>query len=233
MTNTGLPIQAKVLLLSLGVLLFGSIALTLWHMASFHVVSSSLTAKNISTISPYFTVSFNENLSAGSARVTSSPNVTGNNTTINGKNLTIPFTTTLNANTYYAITITRITSTSGKVLTNQTFTFKPTYIASQNLPGNQQKKLVGQQSDGKINANDPIVPHLPYQTTDFSLAEDTNPQNNPSGTFPLIATLTLSQADMGDETTAVAQYKQEVVSYIQSLGLNPSNYTITYVTQTP
>jgi len=232
MRDLQLPKAAKLAFLAVCVLFIGSIAITILHITSFRIVSTSASTKTLSTISPFFVVTYNEDLSPDAVTVTSSPDVTDSNVTINGKNLTIPFTKKMNSVTTYTITIAKVRSTSGRVLTNQTVSFKPTYVASQDLPSDQQKKLISQQSGGSINANDPIVPHLPYQTAEFSLAENTQPQVNTKD-FPLQATITLAQSDMGNEHAAVNTYEQDVVSYIQSLGLNPSNYNITYIIQKP
>jgi len=73
-----------------------------------------------------------------------------------------------------------------------------------------------------------MLSHLPYRTTDFSLTADFVSGQNNQPKLTIDAKILLSQADMSSQDQAVALYKQEVLNYINSLGLNPSNYTINY-----
>lgn len=78
---------------------------------------------------------------------------------------------------------------------------------------------------------EPMLSHLPYKTTDFSLAADFTNGSNGEPKLAIDATIHLSGADEGDPTAATAQYKQEVLNYISSCGVDPANYTINYTTQ--
>lgn len=71
---------------------------------------------------------------------------------------------------------------------------------------------------------DPMFDYLPHSTLDYTLTATVDSSNKTI----LNAQLFLTEADQADPSAALAQYKQEVVEYIQSVGLNPNSYTINY-----
>lgn len=82
-----------------------------------------------------------------------------------------------------------------------------------------------------VSTIEPMLTHLPYQTTDFTLKANfvNGPNNQPKLTMDAI--IQLSAADKSNESIAVANYKQEVFNYITSVGVNPDAYTINYIVQ--
>lgn len=80
---------------------------------------------------------------------------------------------------------------------------------------------------------EPLLNHLPYQTTDFILKPSFVSGQNNQPRLEIDATLLLSHADASNPTAAAATYKQEVISYLTSLGVNPANYTINYTVNSP
>lgn len=72
---------------------------------------------------------------------------------------------------------------------------------------------------------DPIFKYIPHSTLDYSLTGASN-----GGQALLTAQLFLTAVDQSNPDVATAQYKQEVLDYINSVGLDPSKYTITYTT---
>lgn len=77
---------------------------------------------------------------------------------------------------------------------------------------------------------EPMLNHLPYKTTDYTLVADFTSGINGEPKLTVDATLRIAAADAGN-TTVINQYKQEVASYISSFGLSPANYTINYTVQ--
>jgi len=231
--NNDPSLKAKRLLAGALIVLLAWTGFTIWHQLTFHIVSTEPSVSKVSTIAPFFKVTFSQTITDSGLSIQSSQSNLIGTPLVAGKVLTIPFKAALTSGKVYTITLVNVDSSNGKKITNKAFTFKPYYIASSELPADQQQAILKEQIDNTTNSNDPILSHLPYQTTDFTLSEVTTPVKNPPKNLPLLATITLSQADSGDQAAAVAQYKQEVTSYITSLGLNPANYDITYVVQTP
>lgn len=217
---------------ALAILLAVLLGLIIWQKITFRIVGINPSASTFSTVSPFFKVTFSQTLSSSGMTVTGTPSGFTGTPSVSGKVLTIPLRTPLVTGQTYTITITNIQSTHGKQITNQTYTFKPSYVPSSNLPDDQKQAILQQENiGGTANTTDPILDHLPHQTTDFRLSQDTTPQKTPPANVPLYATLTLSQADLSNQDAAVSHYKQEVLDYITSLGLDPSHYSITYTIQ--
>jgi hypothetical protein len=226
---------AKRIFITCGIIVILLLGFTVWHTLTFHVISTEPSTGKVSTVAPFFKVNFSQELSSDDVQITSSPSILIGKTTISGKVLTIPFKTTpLTSGKTYSITIASITSTRGDKIKNVTFTFKPTYIPSSELPKDQQQALLKLQGGGQPAPTNPITKDLPYETTNFMLSTVVGATaDNKAEKFPLLAIITPSEADMGDESTAVAQYEQAVAAYITSLGFNPSSYNITYRIQNP
>lgn len=209
------------------------LGLQLWYSLRFHVVNVNPSLRSVSTISPFLKVSFNKALVPGSVKITASPTSAIGTPVVAGKVITIPLVSPLQIGHPYSVTIAQVTSVSGKTITNKTFTFKPRFISSADLPADQRQALLKAQTNNKTNTADPILKHIPYKTTDFQISQDVNPQKNQPKNFPLLVTVVLAGADMGNQAAAAAQHKQEALDYITSLGLNPNNYSITYIVQLP
>jgi hypothetical protein len=197
------------------------------HVSSeqFKVVSTTPATSNVADVSPSFSVTYTKPLSKNNLSVTSSPSII-TSYGIKGSTLDIDLAEPLTNGKRYTITVTSITDTTGKKLLNQQFTFKPKYVASQNLPSDQQQALLkDQQTYTNAEAKEnPIVSHLPYSTLDFSLTPTYQ-----GSQLILQAQILLAPGVTGSQAAAdTAQYEQQVTQYIQSLGLNPANYTIQY-----
>jgi len=211
---------------SIIILLVLFIVFQLISLEKFHVVSTDPTTNQVSNAVPFFKVNFNKSLLASALTITSSPSIT-KDYSISGKTLNITL-APLTVNQAYTISIKSITDTSQKTLSNLVFRFTAKSIYPTDLPKDQQQAILKNQDNYSSPANDPIFKNLPHQTLSYTLTGQIS-----SSQLLLNAQLFVSQAEMGDESAAVAQDKQEVVSYIQSLGLNPSNYTIVYTVTAP
>lgn len=193
---------------------------------TFRIVGTSPKLSNVATASPYITVSFNKNLSSNGLSVSGTEGLV-TSTSVKGKNLQINLNNMTTGNEY-VVHINSVSSTSGKTIKNKDLSFKAKNIDVGNLPKEQQQTLINQQDQNQGVAADPIISHLPYGTVDFSLTAQTPDTNQDQSKLVLNAQLILSHADMSNEDAAIAQYKQEVINYIVSLGLNPNNYNIQY-----
>jgi hypothetical protein len=219
--------KAVFLILVVFLILYGS--LSLYNYVKFHVITTNPTISKIGAQSPYLKVYFNKTLSNQSLVVSATGNAMKSDS-VSGKVLTVNFNEPLTINKSYTVIIHSISSQSGSQILNKNFTFTAQNIPFNDLPTDQQKALVGSQDHFQAAQKDPILVDLPYSTLYFIL----NPSfgtDKTTGKISLVlqAQLLLAPGVTGDQATAdEAQYKQEVISYIESLGLNPANYNIQY-----
>lgn len=214
-----------------GILVAVLLGVQIFKNLHFSVTGTNPSTKNVSTVSPFFKVSFNRTLSKNGVVITAVPASIIKSYGIDGKVLTINLRYPLQPKQAYMITIANIQASGGEKITNKRFTFTPKYIA--NLPADQNKVLLQQQDPNNNNTVDPIRAALPYNTINFSLRTDPQAKGENVSRITLYATLNLSMADLPAQDAAVAKYKQEVADYITSQGLNPANYDIQYTVNTP
>lgn len=187
-------------------------------------------------LTPYVTqlnLNFNRELEANK---TATPVANQNiilSSNVSGKSITIRLNTPLRDTTTYTITLAVVQAKDGSQLHNIKFVFRPTNTPFDKLSKKQQQDLIATQDHYPAVNQDPILGHLPYSTLDFNL--DAVITKNAAGkeVVEIDATLLPSAADLSNEAAAIAQYKQEVVNYIKSLGVDPNNYTINYTVTQP
>ena len=219
----------KKVLVLLGLLFIGIALIVMVNGLTFHEVGTNPSLRNVSVISPFLYITFNQNLSAYS--VSSTLNITSH-AKIMGKSIYIPL-PRLIKNYSYDIELSNILSTTGKTIKSLKLQFVAKDISASNLPKDQQKAILNNKDSFVGPSNDPILSHLPYGNLDFSLSSVVGPGANGSSTLYLQARLLLSHADTYNEQVAVDQYKKEVSDYIKSLGLDPSKYNIQYTVVQP
>jgi len=199
--------------------------------SQFREIGSSPALGNMNIYTSSVSLDFSRQLSGSGASVSISPNILKSSVE-SGKSLTLQLKFPSTQDQTYTITIHSIAAADGSKLHNLTLSFKPKYATISDLPKPQQKQIVSNQDKNQGPSQDPIMQYLPHNTIDYALTGLISEQGTKS-VLTLQATLYISEAGMSDEQTAIAQEKQEVISYIQSLGLNPANYTIDYTVSTP
>ena len=202
----------------------------LYKVEQFNVAGTNPTLNNISSITPFLKVNFNETVAtksisiSGSGGIVKSYNAKGDTVTVLLQNM--------QKGTSYTITIHSTKSTWGGTVQNKILTLKTNNVAyAYELPKDQQKFLLNKQQAARpADISDPILAHLPYTTVDYNLSAliTTNTNNQPQ--LVIQAQLTIFPGNLvnGSEADTIASHKQEVVSYIKSLKLNPANYNIQY-----
>lgn len=214
----------------LAVAVLAIIGFALVSSQHFKVVSTSPDLNNVSQIAPFIKVNFNKNLSSKNIKLSSSPSIISSSS-ISQKTLTINL-KTMSGKKTYSIVIESISDTLGARVTNETLTFTTQNIAYSSLPSDQQKAIVNSQDTPPTGAAaDPIL-QMSYTGTNYSIAPTLTNVNGKS-VVVINITIQLNQADMSDQDAATANYEQQALSYIQSQGFNPSNYTVNYTVQTP
>lgn len=219
-------------LIFIGVLLIAAaIAIFVVSSLRFKVTGTDPKLSAVSTISPTLTINFNKQLSVKGLSV-SSGNKLIRNYQISGKKLIITADTPLVIGQKYTLTIKSIQSESGSIIRDKTLTFVVKDIPYDGLSTTAQKKIISQQDQNQGLRDDPIMRNLPHSTLDFNLTgliTTTDGDNGGKGVLVLKAQLLLTASDVSNgRDAAIAQYKQEVIDYIKSIGFDPAKYTIEY-----
>jgi len=195
--------------------------------SKFRVVGTSPATGKISTISPWLDIDFNRQITQKGFSISHIPKFV-NNYTLGKEMLVLNLNTPLDSGQVYSITFS-VTDTVGDKLINKTVSFQPNNIPFSSLPKDQQKTILNDQAAYSRAHNNPILAYLPHNTIDYNLSGSYNNHSQ----LILYAELFLSEADMSNQNSAIANYKQEVASYIESIGLNPANYNIDYSISSP
>lgn len=212
-------------------LLAGS-AWIVFKNTQFHVVRTNPSMRGVSVISPFIKVDFNKKLNPSSLDFSSSDGLIVAHS-VNGKEVYFSL-GSMQLNTKYSLSINSITSIDGKVLRNIRYTFSPSDVSYIKLPKDQQKAISNRQDVYQPTKSDPILAHLPYGTPDFQLVAKVIDDAKKVPSLVIEASLLPSAADARtNEAAALNQYKQEVIDYIKSIGLDPGNYNIQYQTVEP
>lgn len=219
-----IPLLVVLVILALGWWLY-------YAVFTFHVTGTNPKMTAVSMQTPYIKINFSQPISTNNLSVLASDPAIMANYEVSGKQLTINLQSLYNVS--YVVTVKHIQSTKGKNLDNLTFRFTPQYIEFQNLPKSQQDTLLKNQDKTPAVNNDPIFNYVPHSTLDYNLTAVVSNDSQGQSTVGLQAQLLLSAADVNSgQDAAVATYKQEVLDYLKSVGLNPDKYTITYTVVT-
>lgn len=208
------------------VLIVALLGYTVVSSLGFKIKSVSPRAKNITTLTPYIEVNFTQKLGANSESHFTAESGVITKTTIEGSKAKLFLGTLVEKKTYH-IKITGLASAGGKMLGDKDIVFTPKYVSFDSLSNSDQQKVLDNQNTQKGAALDPILTSLPYGGVNFQLDADLGEQKA-GDTVTLKAQLLLSKADLSDEPAAIATYKEDVNSYIKSLGLDPTKYKIDY-----
>lgn len=220
-----LQISPKKLLTIIGIMTVLIGLYIAWSIIFFRITGTTPGGKTYSVDTPYVVVNFNKKLGVNTPQ-----QITGTDKLIKSidfkeKSIRINF-RTLQLDQKYTISLNTIRSASGDEL-SKTITFTAKEIEFDKLPKDQQKILIDNQDQDPGTA-DPILAFLPYGGENFRLSASPTTDQNLDTSVALTAELFLSKADLDIRAEAEAAYKQQVVDYIQSVGLKAENYTITY-----
>jgi len=194
--------------------------------STFRVINTNPPVSDVASVAPFFNIQFNRNLKVNGLKVTANPNII-TSYRVSGSFIYIDLQVPLNTNTKYTISVSGIVDSEDQKLANQLFSFTPQYVPPQDLSSAQRQALLKQQVNYNQQHNNPILEYLPHTTPDFTLNYTYTKVNNKQQ-LVLIAQLFIPQAQANNITATANQEEQEVISYIQSLNLNPNNYQIQY-----
>lgn len=194
----------------------------------FHITSTMPKTSSVAAISPYFKVNFNRVLASEGLDVSITPNV-ARGVSVTNKSVIINL-NGLTVGTSYKVLIKTVHDTKNETIQNKEFVFIARDISYKSLSKDQQAAILARQDYTPSVNKDPALGHLPHSTLTYTLSGviSAGGDSNASG-LSLKADLLLTGADMrSNPDAAIAQYKQQVVDYIKSLGLDPNNYVISY-----
>lgn len=212
--------RLSVLIITITAIVIGFL---IYNNSLFRISGTTPGLNNVSVISPFIDVHFSKQITVDGLSLNSENlNITGFESPDN-KTLRIYFEEII-LDEEYSISIDVIKSNTGKELKNKVITFTPKDIPFESLSGAQKEAILKNQDKTSNIKSDPILAHVPYGGLNYQLDADSRADG-----LVLIAEIRLSKADVTtDKASAVALYKQEVLYYIQSKGLNPNSYTIEY-----
>lgn len=215
---------AAIVVILVGVLIYAVI-----QNQRFHLIGTNPSMSSVATISPFIKLNYNKVIDAKSVSISASDSsVSGQ--AVQGKTIILTLNPLTKGKTY-TINIRRVSSISGSSIYNQNLSFVPKFIDYNDLPADQREAIMKKQAGNSKVKSDPILGHLPYGNADFRLSGIVS-GNPPAVTIK--AELLLSAADAKtDANAAAAKYKQEVIDYIESLGLKPESYNINFVVVMP
>lgn len=219
--------KLKIASLFIIIVLFALLGFEVIRLSGFHVVRTNPSVNRVANVTPFFDIYFNKPIIKSSVSLTSSPHIISGYS-VKGDVLDVSL-SALTINKLYSLTLKSVVATNHQRMRNVVFHFTAKYINPGSLPKSEQQAIFKGQENYSSPANNPIVPHLPHQTLNYSLSAEINKGLNGKPTLTLQAELLLSQADLSNEPAAIAKDKQMVFDYIRSLGLNPGNYTINYI----
>ncbi len=222
------PIPKKLKLLGLTVV-FLIIAFMVFEYFNFSYLGTNPGPSQTYNWTAVIEFKFNKSLISKGLSVSMTPNSLYGNYKVKGNLIEVPLSVPLSTQTTYSITVNSVYDNHGQELKNLVYTFKPKSISVSSLPDYQKYDLISRNEASPVY-KDPILKHLPYDTIDFSLAATFPAGKNNIPSLVLVAKINVPAAYTGSLAQQVTnQYEQEVQSYISSLGLNPSSYTIDYV----
>jgi hypothetical protein len=109
-------------------------------LKKFHIVNTNPSVHKVATVSPFFKINFNKQLSNDGLSVSTSQVVSSY--VVSNKTLVFNLKTPMSSITTYSITINKIFDTNGNQIANQTFTFKPKVIDFKDLPEDQKQASI-------------------------------------------------------------------------------------------
>jgi hypothetical protein len=204
---------------AVGVLVIILIVVLAFLQYQLHLASSD-PANNAKNVDPTHDLKFTFSKSVGSANVTLTPTTQGTVTTADNI-VTFHPTTSLQASTAYTATVGNLTDMSGHQIKNATISFTTGFVDFNQLPASQQKA----NTDG-IENKYPVTKYLPYSTLDYTITFKTDQNGNIS--YPV--TLNVAPRYAGDPTyiPALQKAQAEVVTWIKSVGADPTKMDIIY-----
>lgn len=144
--------RLKKIILIIVVLLVLLIGWSVYRSTSFHVVSTNPIPGNVTTVTSVFSINFSQDLESSGLSVSSNPTII-KSVSVNKKTLELGIYVPLNSNQNYKITVSSIYSSSGKKLSNLSYSFTPQFVnvSNNSLPSQQQNSLLEQQSAAAPN----------------------------------------------------------------------------------
>ena len=219
----------KKLLIPVIVLMVAIASVVFYRNYGFRIRSVSPSTDKIGSLTPYVDITFNKDLDARATQVKSDPSWVVTGKQINKNVLRIFFQKPLTVGLNFSFNVNAKIANGDKII-NKSYVVSVKNIAFDDLPKSQQTYLTQSQNQGAFK--DPLLAYLPHTTPEFKLSGSIDNSGH-SPKLDVSATLYLNQADLSNQAVAEARYKQSVLDYIRSVGLNPDDYQITFTNSLP
>ncbi len=191
----------------------------LFNYLTFRVVSTDPHTDRVSTVSPFFKINFNKGISAEGLTVSSPQDIIGPYST-SGRSLIITFKQSLENNRQYMINVGNIKSLGGKTIRIKSFSFVAKYLPENQLSLDQRNAILkSQQQYQNTLQMKSLIQLLPF--TGGGLTFRVDYQISYSNNKPNVVILDEAPNQSG---------QQAGIQWIKSLGYNPKDYNIRYVT---
>ena len=191
------------------------IGFLIYLSVTFRLTGTNPGVRGVATVSPFFKVNFNKPLNSAGLSVTGSPNLI-DSYSVKGSTISILLKEPLSTKQTYTIQVKGILSVGGKHLSDKTFSFTPKDIPDSELSPEQQQALQNiQQRYNKLIQNDPLIQLLPFVAGGNEFRIDYTVQYVHQKPVPIIIV-----------TSPTPQGQVDAIKWIQTVGVDPSKYTI-------
>jgi len=137
----------KIIYLVSGLLVLLVFYLVFFTKSGFKVVSFYPTLNNITTITPYIDINFNEPISESDLAISSPDSIVSRYIIESSDQIRVYLVYPLNSGQKYSLVLKKIVSFKGLVINNKTISFTPLYTDSSGIPNSQLKYLVSKQNE--------------------------------------------------------------------------------------
>ena len=209
----------KILYFLAGLLVLVALYLVFFTDRGFSVTSYSPTLNDITTITPYIDIRFNQSVSESDFSISSPDNIVTRYILESPEDVRIFLTVPLNNNQKYKIILDKIISNKGSEINYKTISFTPLYTDPSLIPKSQIKYLTSEQDESASEIyGTTLVNILPFYSPGFIFSVTYNIVNNK----PAIII-----------TSATSSGVSQAETWITNQGYNISSLNINVVNQQP
>ena len=216
-----MPTKIKYIVLAAIVFLFILIVIIVRNSLAFKLVNTNPSSNSVATVSPFFDINFNKDLSSKALVISSPQSISSYK--VAGKSIDIALNIPLTPNKKYLIKVSDIYSKSGQYIKPQYFYFTPKNIEGNSLPADQTQALINKekQYDQQVEGNS-LLQLLPFNGPNFEYRVNYT-INYSSNTDTVVIEI----------TGPTLQSQQDALAWIKSQGYNTAKLDINYISEQP
>jgi hypothetical protein len=208
-----------IICIGIAVLWFGW---SIYRATVFRVASVAPAPSKISMLTPYVNIIFSHDIDKHRTILPKADFI--NSASIDHRTMTIRL-GNIRIGQKYTLTIPSVSDTSGKLLTNLTYTFTPAEGNWDKLSEKEQKAIMSdQQAQKPATITDPVLQYVPYATLDYRI----DPIAKGDMLTLHIQLLLPPNTPTADEPGIIEHYRNEALGYISSRNIDASKYHLEY-----